>query len=245
MARRFFGRKLEEYRLPGFSHEPRWDSTSALQRLFSTEQRAATAGIDVTARLLGSLPPEFASWTELAQDQYLEVRTLLTGYILSAQGDRMLMANSVEGRFPFLDANVMELGNRLPAAYKLAVLDEKHVLKRASKGLIPAEIAERKKQPYRAPDALCFAGPDAPDWVAAAMDEGRVRRVGVFDPQAVKQLWTKCQARSADQFSNADNMAVVGILSTHLLHETFVERRPSAPKGVVLKTVVERLPTRP
>jgi asparagine synthase (glutamine-hydrolysing) len=245
MARRFFGRRLEDYRLPGFSHEPRWDSTSALQRLFSSEQQAATADVNVTARLLGSLPPEFETWTDLAQDQYLEVRTLLTGYILSAQGDRMLMANSVEGRFPFLDANVMELGNRLPAAFKLAVLDEKHVLKRASNGLVPADIALRKKQPYRAPDALCFAGPDAPDWVAAAMDEGRVRRAGIFDPQAVKQLWAKCRARAADQFSNADNMAVVGILSTHLLHEGFVERRPVAPKPVVLKTVVERLEARP
>ena len=64
---------------------------------------------DVTARLLASLPQEFASWSELARDQYLEVRTLLTGYILSSQGDRMLMAHSVEGRFPFLDADVMEL----------------------------------------------------------------------------------------------------------------------------------------
>ena len=44
----------------------------------------------------------------------------------------MLMGNSVEGRFPFLDAEVMELANGLPAAYKLKVLDEKHVLKRAA-----------------------------------------------------------------------------------------------------------------
>jgi asparagine synthase (glutamine-hydrolysing) len=31
----------------------------------------------------------------------------------------MLMANSVEGRFPFLDADVMELANALPASHKL------------------------------------------------------------------------------------------------------------------------------
>ena len=73
----------------------------------------------------------------------------------------MLMAHSVEGRFPFLDADVMAAGQSLPDEHKLRVLDEKHVLKRDRRaGLIPAAIAARKKQPYRAPDALSFVGPD-------------------------------------------------------------------------------------
>ena len=52
----------------------------------------------------------------------------------SSQGDRMLMAHSVEGRFPFLDPDVVALANSLPPSYKLRVLDEKHVLKRAAAG---------------------------------------------------------------------------------------------------------------
>ena len=54
-------------------------------------------------------------WHPLSQAQYLETAYLLPGYILSAQGDRMAMANAVEGRFPFLDHRVVELAASDPA----------------------------------------------------------------------------------------------------------------------------------
>src|SRR5688572_33453660 len=97
------------------------------------------SGRDPVAELLADLPAQFAAWTPLAQDQYLEKRTLLAGYLLSSQGDRMLMAHSIEGRFPFLDRNVIALADSLPDSYKLRVLDEKHVLKRAAAEVVPAE----------------------------------------------------------------------------------------------------------
>src|SRR5262249_40357370 len=103
MAKQFFGRRLGEARDPGFAHAPRWHAASALKRLFSSEMRQRLDGFDATRRFLESLPAPFARWSALAQDQYIEVRTLLSGYLLSSQGDRMLMGNSVEGRFPFLD----------------------------------------------------------------------------------------------------------------------------------------------
>jgi len=249
MARQFFGRNLERWREPGFSHEPRWHTTGALKRLFGERLKAESAARDVVRELIDGLPPQFGRWSFLAQDQYLEVRTLLSGYLMSAQGDRMLMAHSVEGRFPFLDANVMSLANSLPSSYKLRVLDEKHVLKRASEGLIPPSILKRKKQPYRAPDALSFVGLTEPgpgrarpfEWLAEAMSEPAVRRAGVFDPTAVRQLWSKCNARANEaQFSNADNMAVVGVLSTQLLHQMLVRTEPS-PRTIHVKTLVDRL----
>jgi len=133
------------------------------------------------ARFLATLPPEFASWDSLAKDQYLEVRTLLSGYLLSSQGDRMLMGNSVEGRFPFLDREVMALANSFPSSYKLKVLDEKHVLKRVAKGLVTEEILRRPKQPYRAPDALSFIGADRPGWVDEMLSESALKASGLFD----------------------------------------------------------------
>ncbi len=243
IARQFFGRDLDQWRAPGFGHATRWNGTSALKRLFSKEMRDRTTGRDAVARLLADLPAAFASWDPLAQDQYLEMRTLLSGYLLASQGDRMLMASSVEGRFPFLDANVVELASTLPSRYKLAVLDEKHVLKRAAAGLVPDAILRRQKQPYRAPDALSFVGPHAPAWVSDAMSEARVAEAGVFDPGVVGQLWKKCAAKKDDgQFSNADNMAVVGVLSTQLLHARFVARPPDPTRPIPLTTLVERDP---
>lgn len=239
MARQFFGRNLEAHRQPGFAHHTRWHTTTALKRLLSPALRDRIGDADAVRALVADLPAELASWSPLAQDQYLEIRTLLSGYLLSAQGDRMLMAHSVEGRFPFLDKDVVALADSLPAAYKLRALDEKHVLKRASRDLVPAEIIARTKQPYRAPDALAFVG-DAPSWVEEVLDERAVRDAGVFDPTAVAHLWTKCRARCDEQFSNSDNMAIVGILSTQLLHRDFVNGRPTG-REIAPKTIVDRV----
>ena len=140
----------------------------------------------------------------------------------------MLMAHSVEGRFPFLDDDVITLANSLPAACKLRVLDEKHVLKRVARDVVPSEIVARKKQPFRAPNALCFVAPDAPDYIAETLSETSIRNANVFDPVGVTRLLGKCRAKAtADgDLSNLDNMALVGVISTQLLHQQFIENRP-------------------
>jgi asparagine synthase (glutamine-hydrolysing) len=240
IAEQFFGRDLSRAAVPGFGHGVRWGATSSLKRLFSPALREALAGHDAAAELLASLPPEAERWSALAQDQYLEVRTLLAGYLLSSQGDRMLMAHSVEGRFPFLDPDVVALADSLPPSFKLRVLDEKHVLKRAAVGLVPHAILERTKQPYRAPDALSLLDSPASMWLEAR----RVAEAGVFDPAAVALLWRKCLAkRGAAQLSNADNMALVGVLSTQLLYEQLVRRQPRA-RAVTFDRLVEPDPPR-
>jgi asparagine synthase (glutamine-hydrolysing) len=242
MARRFFGRNLTAWREPGFAHETRWHTTRALLRLISPAFRPPAASPDPVATLIASLPPEFSDWSCLAQDQYLEVRTLLSGYLLSSQGDRMLMAHSVEGRFPFLDRNVVALANSLPDSYKLHVLDEKHVLKRAAEGLVPPEILRRKKQPYRVPDASAFVGRGAPDWVGDVLSERALEGAGVFDPQAARRVYLKCLSHAdGEPFSNADNMALVGIVSTQLLHRDFIATTPHVVAPASLRTFVDRL----
>ena len=193
--------------------------------------------------MLSTLPSDFPRWSFLAQDQYLETRTLLPGYLLSSQGDRMLMAHSVEGRFPFLDGDLVELANALPPSYKLRGLDEKHVLKRVATGLVPDEIIRRPKQPYRAPDAACFVGAGAPTWVAEALSERAVVEAGVFDASTVGRLWRKCRGNpTGEPLSNTDNMALVGVLSTALLFEQLVRRAPETSRTIQFKTVVDRWP---
>ena len=64
----------------------------------------------------------------------------MPGYILSTQGDRMAMAHSVEGRFPFLDYRVAEFAANIPPRLKMKGLNEKHLLKRAFRDLIPEQV---------------------------------------------------------------------------------------------------------
>ncbi|MEZ5287606.1 MAG: asparagine synthase (glutamine-hydrolyzing) [Vicinamibacterales bacterium] len=120
VARQFFGRGLDRFAEPGFGHDPRWTGTAALKRLFSADLRSRAAGLDARADLLDGLPGDFGRWSALAQDQFLEVHTLLSGYLLSSQGDRMLMAHSVEGRFPFLDRRVAALAEVAAAGLQAA-----------------------------------------------------------------------------------------------------------------------------
>jgi asparagine synthase (glutamine-hydrolysing) len=225
MQRAFFQKGFDRLRKPHFSHIPRWESAASLRRLFCAGAREALDGFDPVEALLADLPPEVDRWEPLGKAQFLEITTLLSGYLLSSQGDRMLMGHSVEGRFPFLDHDVMEFANGLPPEAKLRILDEKHILKRAAHDLVPDSILHRAKQPYRAPDAQSFVQDDAPDYVAELLSERAVADVGLFEPGAVSRLMQKCRRLRDRVPSNADNMAVVGILSTQLLHHHLVQGR--------------------
>jgi asparagine synthase (glutamine-hydrolysing) len=242
VARAFFGRDLDRALEPGFGHGPRWAATRAIGRVFSADVRRAIADADPVGALVARLAPEVRGWDPLAVDQLLELETLLAGQLLSSQGDRVAMASAVEGRFPFLSRDVVELATALAPRHKLRVLDEKHALKGAARGLVPAEVRSRKKQPYRAPDAIALVGPHAPAYVADLVDERAVREAGIFDPRAVTLLFEKARAQAAaGSFSHADDMAVVGVVTTSLLHRAFVDEPPTRRAAPRLATIVDRL----
>ena len=169
------------------------------------------------------MPPGSKDWDPLSRGQWLEMTTLLAGYILASQGDRMLMANSVEGRFPFLDRDVVDFANALPARHKLFGLEEKYLLKRAFADLVPDDIIHRPKQPYRAPDAASFftAGPSRLVR-ARSCRSGPSRRPGCSSRRLVAGLLAKCGRTGGENMSNTDNMRVLAVVSTQLTHESFI-----------------------
>ncbi|MCC7109322.1 MAG: asparagine synthetase B, partial [Deltaproteobacteria bacterium] len=137
---------------------------------------------------------------------------------------------SVEGRFPFLDVRVMEWAGRLPVRQKMKVLDEKHVLKRAGHDLVPQAVLQRPKQPYRAPDAVSFydgeAGRARHDWIDERMSEGALKAAGIFRPEAAAKLVDK--AKRGKLSGVKENMALVTLLSTQLVHQRFIEEFPAS-----------------
>ena len=168
------------------------------------------------------LPRGFQTWGTIAKAQYLELKNLLPGYILSSQGDRVSMAHSVEGRFPFLDHRVVEFCAKLPPRYKIKVLNEKYLLKKWMKPYLPDNILKRNKQPYLAPDSKSFFFSDkSSEYVEELLSEDYIKKYEYFNPQAVRRLVDKCKRGSVIGFK--DNMAFVGILSTQLLHKQFIE----------------------
>lgn len=221
-VRSHFGQELTNVADPGYAHRTRWATTSRLFNFFSDDVRSVLREQAPQATPFDDLPEGFGRWAGLSRDQYVEAKTLLSGYLLCSQGDRVAMANSIEGRFPYLDHRVIEFANALPPRYKLRGLREKVVLKDALRDLLPGEIVDRVKQPYRAPDAQSFFENGKPlPFVCELLSPDRLRSAGYFAPDAVGRLLDKCRAGRAIGF--ADNMAFVGILSTMLLHQQFVQ----------------------
>jgi len=217
---------------PCFSHLPRWRLTSRTKVFFSDAVRASVAGYDSIGDLASRLPQEFARWDDLARAQYLEMVHLLPGYILSSQGDRVAMAHGVEARFPFLDPDVVTFGSRLPSTLKLHRLDEKYLLKRVARAIVPTPVWRRSKQPYRAPGIAAFVAGRANGYIDDLLSHDQLRRDGIFNPRAVDLLVRKC--REGRAIGEKDNMAFVGILSTAILVDRFVnhfEVSNGAPEG--------------
>lgn len=209
-----------------FSHIPRWELTARTKVFFSASVRAELQKFDGYADLQELLPDGFSKWGTFSRAQYLESAFLLPNYLLSSQGDRVAMAHSVEGRYPFLDHRVVQLSSKLPPRLKMKVLNEKYLLKQVFGGMVPASVRNRPKQPYRAPDAISFfdsaTGKARHAYVEELLSSDCIRAYGVFDPEPVQKLVAKAKAGRATGF--VDNAALVGILSTQVLIDQFIEQ---------------------
>lgn len=223
-ARAFFGQGMEHIDRGIFAHVPRWTTSRRALAMLAPALRASVAGWDPLAAYEATLPEAACGWSPLARDQYVEAKSLLAGYLLSSQGDRVAMANSVEARYPYLDHRIVDFASRLPPSFKLRGLQEKFLLRRAIGDLLPPAIAARTKQPYRAPDSASFFKDGKPvDYVADLLGGDRIRAAGYFDPVAVGRLLDKCRAGRVTGF--ADNQAFIGVLSTMLVHHHMAAAR--------------------
>lgn len=223
----FFGERLADTESPDYSHLIRWRNTRRTQRFFSAE---LTGRLRAESRPLIDevpIPPAFKSWGTLDRAQYVEMVTFLSTYLLSSQGDRVGMANSIEGRFPFLDYRVAEFAMRLPARLRMPALRDKFLLRQLGAELLPDEIWNRPKKPYRAPIHRSFFHQHTPDYVTDLLSDSALRTSGLFNPLAVAKLVSKI---THDQpVGETDDMALAGILSTQLLHHFCQAGFRSAP----------------
>lgn len=78
------------------------------------------------------------------QSEYLTSNTLF-------KEDTVGMANSLEGRFPFLDHFLVEFANSIPVKYKIKGSQGKYILRKVASHYLPKEVIKRKKQSFLVP----------------------------------------------------------------------------------------------
>ncbi len=217
-ARQFFTTDINPDEDLFYGHQPRWKNGQFLGRFLSEDFKSP--GYSPMAKVTESLAEQLAGIDYFPRAQYVETKLLLANYLLSSQGDRMAMAHSVEGRFPFLDHRLVEFAAKVPVHLKMRGLNEKYLLKKAMTGLLPAEIINRHKQPYMAPDILSFFAAEPPDYVERLLSPSSLRSSGIFNVEMVMKLVEKCRDKARQGFR--ENMALVGILSSQSLHDQFI-----------------------
>ena len=85
---------------------------------------------------------------------YFDMKTFLHGFLLVE--DKMGMAYSIETRFPYLDAELLDFMKRVPDHMKYRDGVAKRILKQAFSSLLPEEIIHKRKQGFTPPDRTWY-----------------------------------------------------------------------------------------
>jgi asparagine synthase (glutamine-hydrolysing) len=224
---KFFSVNRDGARDPLFSHHIRWGNTGKNSMFFSDSVMEELSSYSPEEEVLKNLPAGFSERDILSRAQFLEMEIFLSNYLLSSQGDRVAMGNSLELRVPFLDFRVIEFAMKLPPSWKLKVLKEKYILKKTFGKLIPEEIVKRPKHPYRAPIRDVFFGVGK-GYAHDFLSEEYLKKTGYFDPMKTGRLVNRFIKDDRFVESETQNMALTGILSTQILHEQFIENFDSS-----------------
>ena len=156
----------------------------------------------------------------LHQRSYLDFKLRLADHLLADHGDRMALANSVEGRYPFLDVEVVDFVRQLPPDLKLHDLTEKYILKLVAADLVPPEIVAREKFGFRAPGSPFLLGRRI-EWIEDLLSHDRIRRQGYFNPDTVDALRARSLCRETDLNPHQETDFLMVVLTFGLLADRF------------------------
>lgn len=172
----------------------------------------------------------------LDKAQYVWIKTMLEGQILTWGGDRVDMANSMEARPPFLDHHLADYAVNIPPQMRIKGPVEKYVLKEAMKGLLPETLYKRQKFAFMAPPAHT----DQKKWQALMTlmnefaSEEKIKEAGLIDYDALQQMLQSHDDPSVSRDYKVQMDALLNhVLGVQLLHHHFVKQ--DIPKRAAAK----------
>jgi len=117
---------------------------------------------------------------------YLYMKTYMTDDILT-KVDRASMANGLEVRAPFLDAEFSRFVNTIPHSLKIKGFSGKFILKQALAGILPDEVLRKKKHGFAVPISHWLRG-GLKELLLETFQKGKIERQGIFSFDRVDQL---------------------------------------------------------
>ncbi len=115
-----------------------------------------------------------------------DIHTYLPGDLL-VKADRMTMANSLEGRSPFLDHYLAEWAACLPEKWKTRGFTGKYLLRKAFAKELPPTVMQRGKQGFSIPIGSWFRDPLA-DWARDVLLDEESRFHDWFEPAIIETI---------------------------------------------------------
>ena len=155
----------------------------------------------------------------LSATQDFLFRTQLPGYILNCLGDRMEMANSVEGRVPFLDHELAEFALGIPRSLKVRDGQGKVLLREALGQSHPAYRVAKKA--FFSPAAtLDLRNGKSP--LNRYLDRRLTEECGIFNPARLRTLKQALPflRKGSNRRVRCESLLTFAI-SVHALHELF------------------------
>jgi asparagine synthase (glutamine-hydrolysing) len=131
----------------GFRTRGQWQRRWARRLMGRDLQAAGARERELVLRAWRATP---AGWSDLRRRQYTDLTTALPDNLL-VKTDRMLMAFGVEGRVPFLDHRLVELGLALPDDLKIRGHQGKWLLKEWARPYLPPGHLDRPKRGFHVP----------------------------------------------------------------------------------------------
>jgi len=161
----------------------------------------------------------------LDQAQYVWIKTMLEGQILTWGGDRVDMANSMEARPPFLDHHLAEYATTIPPSMRIKGRTEKYVLREAMKGLLPETLYKREKFAFMAPPAHSTPG----NWTAMQrlaakyLSDSAIETTGLLDANGVRDVFDLHDASGTTPATRVQLDAVINhMIGVQILHRHFI-----------------------
>ncbi len=151
---------------------------------------------------------------------YLDFKLRLADHLVSDHCDRVNYANSIEGRYPFLDIDLINFVRQIPHDLKLKNLEEKYILKKIARKYVPREIYERQKYGWVAPGSPELLRENI-EWVNDMLSYEQIRRQGYFNPDAVEGLKKMYSRENFRLHTSYESDLLIIVLTFNIFLELF------------------------